>query len=1072
MPPAQDPRPLRERVLAYGCTNLVNLRAEGVGPDQLEYLDLVVRRGAATLPVPVSAVAEHQGTALLYLVDGATKINATDRGAIQNILANRSDPAWLGIVQPGSLEIFPIGFGASGDEPLKIVGADQPEAPLFFQSLVQGTFAEEHPPNGMDYVYQHIFEMLENTIHAFVPDLMPKKKGTRREGAVDISPTLAPLEVLSLAGRALFFRFLVDRKIVLPDELSEICPAADDLKDAFSSAKKAALTSAWLDETFNGDFLRLIDEKIPPYEREARTRSYQRFYSNIDRKTNGRIFRHLWAILRGWKSVFSDGFQGVLDWDELNFAHIPVGVLSQVYESFSHRADPRTARETSVHYTPRSIARLVVDETFAAVENPSVARVLDPACGAGIFLALAFQRLVRARWLADKERPSAKRIRQILYCQLRGFDISESALRLAALTLYITAIELNGSPRPPKTLRFPRNLRNKVLFHFGDDPVAEQEDETGFPLGSLGPRVPTYFNKYFDVVLGNPPWTRLREEEVQQGKDASKKKRSASRSKTDKLNDEFTAIGQRVLRARGFDTLAKHYKNPDKNPDLPFLWRATEWGKDGAIIALVLHARIFRRATGEDEDSWQMLLNAISITGLIDCTDLRKTAIWRKVDVPYCLLFARNAVAPREQRFHFAVPRYEPMINGQGRFRIDYETTKPIGIKQIERRPWLLKSLMFGTWADVEIIERLKVAFPQTLIRAWEMWDPKGERTGEGYNRSANLKQAPHVFLADYKDFEKPTVGYSIRYDELLTYEQKHGAKTANMPRRKELYEAPLVIVPKSPGEDPRAPKAYRAMQSLVFSKIYYGFSCAGHPDGATLAALLYLVPHTELFLYFCLMTSRSFGFDRLVFIKSDLDAFPFPDVAALKSPMKKKIQSLAHQLEHDSHKPWDAINSTIYDLYGLDEDAIATMQDTLHSAAHFREKAREIFQPPRRDTERATVRNELRSMLEPFFDVCGQHVVVEEPNFQQDEWRQAWCFLAIGRSGEEVPVSHELLVKAMAEADKRGASRIIVRTPAQQGLLLGLLNQRRYWTRTRARLCAQHILRYCMDAFGLEGDA
>ncbi len=46
-------------------------------------------------------------------------------------------------------------------------------------------------------------------------------------------------------------------------ELAEICPAARELKDVFENAEKAAQTSAWLDETFNGDFLRLIDESIP-----------------------------------------------------------------------------------------------------------------------------------------------------------------------------------------------------------------------------------------------------------------------------------------------------------------------------------------------------------------------------------------------------------------------------------------------------------------------------------------------------------------------------------------------------------------------------------------------------------------------------------------------------------------------------------------------------------------------------------------------------------------------------------------------------------------------------------------
>jgi hypothetical protein len=37
-----------------------------------------------------------------------------------------------------------------------------------------------------------------------------------------------------------------------------------------------------------------------------------------------------------------------------------------------------------------------------------------------------------------------------------------------------------------------------------------------------------------------------------------------------------------------------------------------------------------------------------------------------------------------------------------------------------------------------------------------------------------------------------------------------------------------------------------------------------------------------------------------------------------------------------------------------------------------------------------------------------------------------------------------------------------------KRGLLIGLLNQRRWWTVTRARLCAQHIIRERLGACGL----
>jgi type I restriction-modification system DNA methylase subunit len=85
-----------------------------------------------------------------------------------------------------------------------------------------------------------------------------------------------------------------------------------------------------------------------------------------------------------------------------------------------------------------------VDDAFEGVTEKKDARILDPSCGAGIFLVLAFRKLVAARWKHDGKRPNTKAIQSILYNQLCGFDVSESALRLAALSLYITAIQEKG----------------------------------------------------------------------------------------------------------------------------------------------------------------------------------------------------------------------------------------------------------------------------------------------------------------------------------------------------------------------------------------------------------------------------------------------------------------------------------------------------------------------------------------------------------------------------------------------------------------------------------------------------
>lgn len=1030
---------LTEQLRAYGCPDLVRLDRSLSEPDQLEYLDLLPKRKSSP-EIPLAGVAEHQGTPLLYVVDATDDlaVDAQKLARLQHQLANRSAPAWLGVVRPGSLEIHPIGFNVeAATTALDEISIQEERAPLFFQQLVHGTYEKKNLLPAADYVFNKIFSLLADTHAAFVP-------------RTDIDP----IHVLSMAGRALFWRFLIDRGIVLPDERTAIAPAADDLKDCFSSAEKAAQTSAWLDETFNGDFLPLIDESIPSHDRPAREAAYLSYYRSTG-ETAPTIFQHLHAILRGWSAV-GGGHQTELefDWGDLDFAHIPVGVLSQVYENFSHRLDAASAQKKSVHYTPRLIAQLMVDQVFAAARNPAEARVLDPACGASIFLVLAFRRLVRERWQRDDKRPDADTIRSILYEQLCGFDVSEAALRLSALSLYITAIEVNGTPRPPRSLRFPKNLRNSVLFCFAE-PAAERASDA-FEIGSLGSAVPAEFDGAFDIVIGNPPWTRLRDDEDED---------SDQTGDSDVLNSAFTEIGRRVLKNRKLAEFAASYENPGKNPDLPFVWRAAEWARPNGLIAFALPARLFGRTSGKGFEAWRAVLHGVSVTGIVNGADLRWSSVWEGVKVPFCLFFARNNPAPQEHQFYYTTPLNEPRLNSQSRFRIDYERTQPVSVERIERQPWLLKTLSLGTWRDVEVMDQLLGKFPRTLIQIWTEWDHEGERTGKGYAIASKGKMAQD-FLADLPDFSEPAEGFSIP-TRLPRFKNRYGDRLIERRRTKALYLPPLIVIAQSPGDDPTKPRAYRSDQPLAFSQSFYGYSCAGHPEGDTLASLLYLIPHSTLFAYFCLMTSRRTGFDRQTFNKEELDALPFPDVTTLDARTRKKLRDLAHRLENDAEKPWDEIDEALFALYGLDGDAVQVARDTLFSAAAYRRQGKAALERTTRDS-RASFRETLRAELEPFFDVCGEHVAVTEPDFQLDSWAQPWTFVAITREGEPAKVSAALLRKAMQVANERSASRIVVKLPGRAGLLLGLLNEQRWWTVTRAQLCAQHLVRHHLAVFDL----
>jgi hypothetical protein len=1042
MPASPNVDRLRNHARNLGCPDPIWLDAEPT-PAHLDYLDLLHRKSSALL-LP-DAVAEFQGRPLLYLLDGIDEAGAPRQQTsqivdLQQLLANRSEHACLGIVKPGSLDVYPINLDRKSlaGANFQTIVISESGAGTFFQGLATGTFELQGQPQQADYVFEKIHKLLTAASEA-----LAGKKG--KVGA------MRGLDVLSTTGRALFFRFLIDRAIVLPSELAHISPDAEELRDAFSTAEKAAATSCWLDETFNGDLLPLVEGLSSETSATERLSQYHRFYKGVGDATESRLFSHLQAILRGWEHVEGNTFQTNfdVDWNDFNFAHIPIGVLSQVYESFSHQWDESDAKETSVYYTPRSIARLLVEEAFAGAKNPTEAVVLDPACGAGVFLVLAFRQLVREYWLKNGARPDTRAIQRILYKQLRGFEVSESALRLSALSLYISAIEVNSTQRPPKSLKFPRPLRDEVLFNFGQ---RQKDKNRGFVLGSLGPDVPTSFNNFFDIVVTNPPWTRLRTNSKDEKEKTEEKKR------VDEMNRAFTDLTRRALVSRGLEKLARDYSNPDYNPDLPFLWRATEWAKPDGIIAMALPGRLILKQSGKGKAARDIIMQALAVTGILNGSDLEKTPVWPNMDLPFLLLFARNSHPKLDHQFHFVTPLRENRLSSRGRFRLDYKSAETIATSVVIEKPWLLKALAVGTVLDVEVIDRL----PNVSVA--DFWKANKLYSGQGYNLSPDLEQQPANHLLNLPDFEVSTGSFSISPD-LLTWGERHPTQKAHLPRRPALYKSPLVIVPKAPGESAKEPKAFVSLERpIAFSQSNYGFSAAKADQGEIVAAALYLVVHSSLYQYFCLMRSSSQGANYRIFLKEDLEAFPFPDPRLLAEVQRRRVVELAKALETSTQKPWEQINDFIFSLYCLDEHDASVVRDTVEFCGPY-QSVRDRAEQPVPPEELEMFCRYLEDMLQPLFGIAGQRVVVGPQRQHLGVGYPSWQFVSVTLLGEELQDTRELLARLMSEANKTGASRVILRLP-ECGLLVGILNQRRFWTQSRARLCSVYIERHHMDAF------
>jgi len=1002
-------------VKIFGCHDVVQLDSEPT-PRHLDYLDLlkVSERGR----LKVNAVAEFQSRPLLYILSG-DQVRSSDNTRLldlQCLLANRGEMAYLGVLSPGELNVYPVNLDRSAlaKSHKRTIKQDSSEAPLFFQSVVNGVFTMEGQPDAPDHVFKTILDLM-----------------TRSSEILINTYDLNPMDVLSFLGRALFFRFLWDRKIVRSSELHSVCSEAESLGNCFHNVMNSAATCRWLDETFNGDLLPLSG-------------SYTAVFSRANEQTRGRLFFHLQAILEGSKHVGAEGIQLQIDWGDLDFAHIPIGVLSQVYENFSKIWDSQQREQTSAYYTPQNIARYLVDDAFEGVAEKKDARILDPSCGAGIFLVLAFRKLVAARWEHDGKRPDTETIQSILYRQLCGFDISESALRLAALSLYITAIELNGTPRPPKSLKFPKPLQGVVLHNHRRP---EERMARGFVSGSLRLDLSEDFNDRFDMVIGNPPWSRLR----------------GDREENKAQNITFTELTRRILRDRGLEEIARGYHNPDNNPDLPFLWRSIQWAKPGGIIALVLPGRIFLKQTKSGTSAFKAVLQGIEITGILNGSNLSDTAVWPGMNQPFMLFFARNRVPTADHYFHFVTPYFEKYLNDKGRLRIDYQSAQPLAAFEAAKDSRLLKTLAVGTSLDVEVSRKLD-ALEWPTVKSY--WESQGLYSGLGYNRSPEQDQHEASFMRGLPDFIPPANGgFLVNISSLPIFKDSK----AHMPRRRELYIPPLLVVPESPGSSLSSPKSWVVREPIVFRKSYYGFSAYGSEEADCVIALLHLITHTELFRYHVLMTSSRVGAERRTFLKETIESFSFPAIDLLTKRQRQHVLKLSGQLETVSRKPWKEINDFVFDLYGLDAYDRQVVKDTLEVAEPFKEARDRANAPPAKD-ERNQFYVELQRFLAPSFDITQETVLIDEVEITSQDVLSPWYFFTVFSPFVSAiltqSVQERLIFQITKTANKTGCSRVVVHEKGR--LLVGIIGQYRYWTLSRARLCALDILRHHLDAFPL----
>lgn len=983
---------LLDTLAEYGADRHRIVRLDTPSAGALAYVDLLNQSDR-----PAAVVTDQMSAPVAYVLDlrDAPNVSAGRIARWRHELALRGQAAHLVVVRPGQLDVYDTGLGAREGELPEVIAEGAPEAPLLFSRLAFPT-TEGRAPRSLPDVRGRLFALTTDAIDAL-----------RRNRSASLTHALSIGDAISLVGRAVFMRFLLDRNIVSMKDLAETHPAGLLDDELFDGSENAASTCAWIDATFNGDLLPL---SFPVEARELEER--------ID--VDG--WRSLGNILRraaGGQFDLSD------DWTGLDFSRIPAGVLSQLYEQQAATWAPDQRRETSIYFTPAPIADLMVNSVLAALDpvegsSRDQAIVLDPAVGGGVFLVSALRELVKIRWERTSRRPGTAEIREIVATQLFGLDINETALRLTALSLYLAALELDPDPQPLASLRF-RRLVGTNLVHVGSDEPAGR-------AGSLGPNSPSEWDRKFDVVVGNPPWTS---------------------GKRDAAVAALVTQRVRSVVAEVIPDEAREFALPDNNPDIAFLWRSLLWSREGGRIALVSHARLWLKQSPVGTAARSQLLRAAEWTSVVNCAALRMSGVWPNITAPFVIWFGINRRPAPNRCIFNAVAVPDDGANQRGRFRIDPKSSAPLLVEQILSRPWIPKTLMRGSSLDEALVWRLKhrCGFP-SFVDHWDETVGPAYR-GQGYKVSPRNSQSSSMHMLNLPNLS--TEGAvkrllsrpRINADELTGFSRT----TLHRPRKPAIYSGPLLLVRETPPVRGMSPNCFICdADKVVYTESFYGYSAAVYEGGRELVAYLQLILAGPMLAWFALMTSAKFGVERDSILLEDVERLPIPSFVTLTREQRDQVAVLSCNYQQ---RPRGFVSSPEYlkwlgSVYALDAEELTVIRDTVAVGAPGTSKY----------AQGVPSASECHQFVDELVSHLGEMVSKKFEVTEVARVSSSWRILSIGVEKETLNL--DFVRGLVLEAEGKGASQVVWVTGG--GAVVAVLGQVRYWTRSRARLLAREL--------------
>jgi len=506
-------------------------------------------------------------------------------------------------------------------------------------------------------------------------------------------------------------------------------------------------------------------------------------------------------------------------WEQFSFEHLPVEIISHLYQHFVQGGH-------GAIYTPPFLAALLLDYVMPYDKLKGEERVLDPACGSGVFLVGAFRRLVNF-WRSRNgwQRPDVDTLKMLLKRSLYGIELDTNAINLTAFSLSLAICDALQPEVIWRDLKFYR-LRESNLFKadFFRVLLDSQKGE------------PTIFKEGFDVVIGNPPFE----------------------SKLSTAGAEVNQITQRQDNSRG--------SLPDNQTAYLFLEQALAILRPGGRVCLIQPSGLlYNRNTQVFRTT---LLRKHKVDTVLDFTSIRNLY---EADPKTIAVFV-YADAPSEDHWiaHWTFRR-TVSVHERICFELDHYDRHRVSQKQAETDSYVWRANLLGGGRLLGMSQRLRdMRTLAEYVKKKEKED--GWDYGEGYIAAKTGRRVPATFLTG-----KPLLPTTALTDAGIDKTKIQTVEEAlfRSPYTEDRYSPPLVLIRKIES----LPLDYWDEGFLAYRNKIVGIHAPQSQANKLREFYGTIYNKHDIYKFCCILhAAESMVVRATAYYKDDIDVLPYPE--------------------------------------------------------------------------------------------------------------------------------------------------------------------------------------------------